>query len=105
MSETPLLEVKNIAKSYGKGKKKKQVLTNVSFSLNEGEVLGIIGESGCGKSVLLNLISCLEKVDNGQLWSSIQNSMYSMLAVSKSLVSSLRIMPPQWRFGSGSVPS
>lgn len=63
----PLLEVRNIAKSYGKGKKGKVVLTDLNFTLNEGEVLGIIGESGCGKSVLLNLISCLEPVSQGQM--------------------------------------
>ena len=39
---------KNIAKSYGKAKAK-EVMRDVSFTLNEGEVLGIIGESGCGK--------------------------------------------------------
>ena len=65
--EAPLLEVRNIAKSYGKGKKAKEVLRDVSFTLNEGEVLGIIGESGCGKSVLLNLISCLEPLSSGRL--------------------------------------
>jgi len=64
----PLLEIKNVAKSYGKGKKKKDVLKNINITLNEGEVLGIVGESGCGKSVLLNLISCLEPVSAGQLF-------------------------------------
>lgn len=66
--EAPLLEVRNVAKHYGKGKKAKEVLTDLNFTLNEGEVLGIIGESGCGKSVLLNLISCLEPVSMGQLF-------------------------------------
>ena len=59
MSSAPLLEVRDVAKHYGKGKKRHEVLTDLNISLNEGEVLGIIGESGCGKSVLLNLISCL----------------------------------------------
>ncbi|MDL2258412.1 ABC transporter ATP-binding protein [Eubacteriales bacterium OttesenSCG-928-K08] len=66
-ANAPLLEVRNLAKSFGKGKKAKPVLTNLNFTLNEGEVLGIIGESGCGKSVLLNLISCLDPVTKGQL--------------------------------------
>lgn len=68
MSEAPLLEVRNVAKAYGKGKKRKEVLKNINITLNEGEVLGIIGESGCGKSVLLNLIACLEPVSGGQLF-------------------------------------
>lgn len=67
MSETPLLEVRDVAKSYGKGKKRKEVLTDVDITLYEGEVLGIIGESGCGKSVLLNLIACLEPLSGGKL--------------------------------------
>lgn len=68
MSSAPLLEVRDVAKHYGKGKKRHEVLTDLNISLNEGEVLGIIGESGCGKSVLLNLISCLEPVSAGQLF-------------------------------------
>ena len=68
MSEAPLLEVRNVAKTYGRGKKRHEVLKNINITLNEGEVLGIIGESGCGKSVLLNLISCLEPVSGGQLF-------------------------------------
>lgn len=68
MSQAPLLEIKNVAKSYGKGKKRKEVLTDLNITLNEGEVLGIIGESGCGKSILLNLIACLEPVSKGQLF-------------------------------------
>ncbi len=68
MSNTPILEVRNVAKSYGKGKKEHKVLTDLSISLQEGEVLGIIGESGCGKSVLLNLIACLEPVTAGHLF-------------------------------------
>ena len=65
MSEAPLLEVRNVAKGYGRGKKRHEVLKDINITLNEGEVLGIIGESGCGKSVLLNLISCLEPVSGG----------------------------------------
>ena len=48
MSSAPLLEVRDVAKHYGKGKKRHEVLTDLNISLNEGEVLGIIGESGCG---------------------------------------------------------
>ena len=68
MNEAPLLELRNIAKSYGKRSKRREIMTDINISLNEGEVLGLIGESGCGKSVLLNLIACLEPVDRGQLF-------------------------------------
>lgn len=45
-----------------------QALNNVSFSLKEGESLGLVGESGCGKSTLARLILGLEKPDQGQIY-------------------------------------
>lgn len=65
-----LLEVKNIEFSYGRGKLKRNnanILKNVSFSLNEGECLGLIGESGSGKSTLGRIILGLEKQQKGTI--------------------------------------
>ena len=56
-----ILEVKDIKKSFGKT----EVLKGVSFSLNEGEVLSIIGSSGSGKTTLLRCINFLESADSG----------------------------------------
>lgn len=56
-----ILEVKNIKKSFGKT----EVLKDVSFSLDEGEVLSIIGSSGSGKTTLLRCINFLETADSG----------------------------------------
>ncbi len=56
-----ILEVKDLKKSFGKT----EVLKGVSFSLNEGEVLSIIGSSGSGKTTLLRCINYLEKADSG----------------------------------------
>ena len=56
-----ILEVKDIKKSFGKT----EVLKGVSFSLNEGEVLSIIGSSGSGKTTLLRCINFLENADSG----------------------------------------
>lgn len=47
-----LMEVRNISTFYGT----KQVLDNISFEINAGEMLGILGENGCGKSTLINSI-------------------------------------------------
>ena len=58
-----ILEVKDIKKSFGKTK----VLKGVSFSLNEGEVLSIIGSSGSGKTTLLRCINFLETADSGKI--------------------------------------
>ena len=65
-----LLEVKNIEFSYGRRKLKRNnanILKNVSFSLNEGECLGLIGESGSGKSTLGRIILGLEKQQKGSI--------------------------------------
>ena len=57
------LEVKNITKNFGKV----QVLKGVSFSLEEGQVLAIIGSSGSGKTTLLRCLNFLEKPDSGEI--------------------------------------
>ena len=56
-----MLSVKNIHKSFGKT----SVLKGVSFSMEEGEVVSIIGSSGSGKTTLLRCIGFLEKADEG----------------------------------------
>ena len=58
-----MLEVKNLKKSFGE----KKVLDDISFSLKEGECLGIVGQSGCGKSTLMRLLSRFIDVDDGQI--------------------------------------
>ncbi|HOB64403.1 MAG: amino acid ABC transporter ATP-binding protein [Clostridiales bacterium] len=57
----PILEVKNLKKNFGK----LEVLKDISFSLEKGEVLAIIGSSGSGKSTLLRTLNFLEKADGG----------------------------------------
>ena len=49
----PVLEMKNISKTYAGGK----VLKNISFVLEEGEILGLVGENGAGKSALMKILS------------------------------------------------
>ena len=58
-----ILEVKNINKSFGST----NVLKSVSFEMNEGEVISIIGSSGSGKTTLLRCIGFLETADKGQI--------------------------------------
>ena len=59
-----ILEVKNVKKAFGKT----QVLKDVSFSLEKGEVLVIIGSSGSGKTTLLRCLNFLEKPDSGAFY-------------------------------------
>ena len=58
-----LLNVENIRKSYGKT----EVLKDISFSLEKGEVLAIIGSSGSGKTTLLRCLNFLETPGNGEI--------------------------------------
>ena len=58
-----VLEVKNIKKSFGKT----EVLKGISFSLNKGEVLSIIGSSGSGKTTLLRCLNFLEFANEGTI--------------------------------------
>ena len=57
------LEIRNIKKKF----KKNTVLKGIDFDLNEGEVLSIIGSSGCGKTTLLRCINFLEFADEGTI--------------------------------------
>ena len=60
----PLLQVNNIYKDFGTV----GVLKGVSFSLEQGQVLAIIGSSGGGKSTLLRCLNFLETPDAGEIW-------------------------------------
>lgn len=60
----PILEVKNIKKGFGDT----DVLRGVSFSMERGQVLAIIGSSGSGKTTLLRCLNFLETPDEGEIW-------------------------------------
>ena len=59
-----ILEVKDLKKNFGSN----QVLKGVSFSLEEGQVLSIIGSSGSGKTTLLRCLNFLETPDSGEIF-------------------------------------
>ena len=61
------LELKNVSKSYGKGPGRVQVLENINLSVEEGELLAILGFSGSGKTTLISLIAGLLEPDEGQI--------------------------------------
>lgn len=60
-----ILEVHHLSKSYGYRNNKVQVLNNISFTVDEGEFVGIMGPSGAGKTTLLNVISTMELPNTG----------------------------------------
>ena len=62
--QKPLVQLKNISLSFGKRK----ILENVSFNINQGEILGMLGPNGVGKSTIFNLITGLLKPDYGSIF-------------------------------------
>ena len=58
-----LLKISNLEKSYNRNR----VLTDITFELNSGEIVGIIGENGAGKSTLVKCILNLVKPDSGRV--------------------------------------
>lgn len=67
MNNFPILELKNICKSYRMGNNRLEVLKGVDFTLNAGEWVCIYGASGSGKTTLLNIIGLLERPDDGDI--------------------------------------
>ena len=62
-----LLEIQGIAKSYGTGERRREVLSGVDLTLGSGEALGLVGETGCGKSTLAKIITGMEEADRGEI--------------------------------------
>ena len=62
-----VLEVKNIEKYYGNKSNLTKAIDNISFQVEEGEFVGIMGASGSGKTTLLNCISTIDRVTAGNI--------------------------------------
>lgn len=62
-----ILEVESLAKTYGKGENKVHAVDHVSFSVNEGEFVAIVGASGSGKSTLLHLFGGVDRPTSGKV--------------------------------------
>lgn len=87
-----ILEIKNLMKSFDKT----EVLKDVSFSMEQGEVVSVIGSSGSGKTTLLRCINFLEKADKGQI---VLNGEVIYDGAEKKRMSSDEIRKKQLKFG------
>ena len=63
----PIIEIRNLSKTFGSGDTQVAALHNVSLAVKPGEIFGIIGLSGAGKSTLVRCINLLERPDEGQI--------------------------------------
>jgi len=64
---TPIVEIRNLSKSYHRGTQVVPVLHDITFDINEVEFLVLMGPSGSGKSTLLNLIAGIDRADSGTI--------------------------------------
>lgn len=65
MNEKPLIRIENMVHGYTMAGERMTVLKDLSFSINHGEFVAIIGPSGSGKSTLMNMIGCLDLANEG----------------------------------------
>ena len=73
MNKSNLIEVKNLVKVYRDGNTYFKALNGVSFSIQKGESVAIIGKSGSGKSTLMHLLAALDKPNEGEILINSQN--------------------------------
>ena len=67
MTDTPLVSISRLSKSYRRGEQVVPVLRDITLSIPRGDFIALMGPSGSGKSTLLNLIAGIDKPDSGEL--------------------------------------
>lgn len=60
-----MVELKDISKSFNDGRHKRKILDNINIKINKGDMIGIMGRSGSGKSTMLKIIGGIMKADEG----------------------------------------
>lgn len=63
-----ILKVENLSKTYGKGETKVKAIDDISFSVEEGEFVAIIGPSGSGKSTMLHILGGVDRPTSGKVY-------------------------------------
>lgn len=72
-----MIKIENLSKAYGDTK----VLDDISFSVNQGEILGLFGPNGTGKSTLLKILALITKADQGSYYWNSQNALKNIAKI------------------------
>ena len=67
MNNAPVLQVRGLCVSFGRGKKKFRAVRNVSFDIQRGETFGLVGESGSGKTTIGRSVIRMVPTDGGEI--------------------------------------
>ncbi len=68
LTSTPIVDVRNLAKTYVIGRTRIHALQDISLKVYQGEFVAVMGPSGSGKSTFMNLIGCLDRPTQGEYW-------------------------------------
>lgn len=104
--ESNMLQLKNIVKNYGQGDNVVHALKGVSLDFRESEFVAVLGQSGCGKTTMLNIIGGLDRYTEGDLvingvstekykdvdWDAYRNNRIGFIFQSYNLISHVSIL-------------
>ena len=88
-----ILRASHLCKTYGKGENEVRALDDVSFSIEKGEFVAIVGTSGSGKSTLMHILGGVDRPDSGSVY---MDGQARLAIILKIIVYALMLLAPRW---------